>query len=193
MKHLIIYSHPNPKSFNYAIKETFANALKEKNHEVRVRDLYEINFDPVLKGSDFVALQKGSVAPDVKTEQDNIKWADVITFVYPIWWTGLPARIKGYIDRVMTFGFAYKIDAKGVTGLLSDKKVYLFNTTGTPEEHYKNIGMLKSMNQTSDMGIFEFCGMKVIGHKYFCGVPSSSDEARKKWLEEVKKIASDIK
>jgi NAD(P)H dehydrogenase (quinone) len=193
MKHLIIYSHPNPKSFNYAIKETFATALKNNNHEVRVRDLYEINFDPVLKGSDFVALQKGSVADDVKVEQDNMHWADVITFVYPIWWTGLPARLKGYIDRVLTFGFAYKIDSKGVTGLLPDKKVYIFNTTGTPEEHYKNIGMLKSINQTSDAGIFEFCGMKMIGHKYFCGVPSSSDETRKKWLEEVKKIASDIK
>jgi NAD(P)H dehydrogenase (quinone) len=193
MKHLIIYSHPNPKSFNYAIKETFAKTLSDSGNEVRVRDLYEINFDPVLKGTDFVLIQKGSVADDVKVEQDNMKWADVITFVYPIWWTGLPARLKGYIDRILTFGFAYKIDAKGVTGLLPDKKVYIFNTTGTPEEHYKKIGMLKSINQTSDAGIFEFCGMKVIGHKYFCGVPSSSDETRKTWLEDVKKIASDIK
>lgn len=193
MKMLVVYSHPNPASFNNAIKSEVIETARSLGHQVVVRDLYDIQFDPILKGQDFANLQNGSPTADISTEQDFIRWADVITFIYPIWWTGLPAMLKGYIDRVFSFGFAYTVTENGIAGLLTDKKVAVINTTGTPDEIYQSNGMTDAMNKTSDTGIFEFSGMKVISHTYFGGVPNVTDEDRKAMLETVKKQVSLIK
>ena len=66
MRHLMIYAHPNPASFNYAIRETVLRILKQKNHAVRVRDLYALRFDPVLQGAELEGLQQGGVSRDVE-------------------------------------------------------------------------------------------------------------------------------
>ncbi|MBF0320288.1 MAG: NAD(P)H-dependent oxidoreductase [Nitrospirae bacterium] len=192
MKHLIVYAHPNPKSFNHAIMETLATELKAAGQEVRIRDLYEIKFDPVLKPSDFELIQAGTVAADVKTEQEHITWADVVSFIHPIWWTGLPAILKGYIDRVFTFGFAYKIGENCISGLLNSKKAMVINTTGAPEEMYSQSGMFKSMLQTSDDGIYRFCAMEVLKHMFFTSVPYITDIQRTDMLDEVKALARNI-
>ena len=68
--------------------------LEEKGHEVRVRDLYELNFNPVLGASDFISFSQGNTPADIKEEQEHISWADSITFIYPVWWAGLPAILK---------------------------------------------------------------------------------------------------
>jgi NAD(P)H dehydrogenase (quinone) len=188
MKHLIVYSHPYEKSFNHAVLETYSGALKQKGAEVRIRNLYEINFSPALHVRDFEYYQQGAVPEEIAVEQGHIKWADFITFIYPIWWTGLPAMMKGYIDRVFTKEFAYTFADGAIKGLLTDKKVFIINTTGSTEQAYTESGMFKSLNQTSNTGIFEFSGMKVAGHKYFAGVPYIADADRKAMLEEVKKI-----
>ncbi|MBF0554038.1 MAG: NAD(P)H-dependent oxidoreductase [Nitrospirae bacterium] len=192
MKNLIVYAHPNPKSFNHAIMETLAGELKAAGHEVRVRDLYEQNFDPVLKPSDFELIQAGKSAADVKVEQDHIAWADVISFVHPIWWTGLPAIFKGYIDRVFSSGFAFTINETGVVGLLNGKKALIINTTGTPEEMYNKNGMFNGMLKTSDDGIYRFCAMEVLKHVFFTAVPYITGAERAKMLEEVKAVAKMI-
>ncbi len=77
MNHLIVYSHPNPKSFCHAILETAVKALQSKGHEVVVRDLYALGFDPVLKGSDFVGFQSGNIPADIKAEQEKISGAEI--------------------------------------------------------------------------------------------------------------------
>ena len=188
MKHLIIYSHPNPRSFCYAVLETAVEELKAKGHEVAVRDLYALNFDPVLKGRDIVGFQSGEIPADIKTEQEHIRWADIITFIYPIWWVGLPAMIKGYIDRVYSYGFAYAAAEWGPVGLLTDKKVIIFNTQGATKEIYDSEGMFDAIRKTSDRGIFNFCGIEVLEHRFFAAVPSTDDVIRKGYLSEVKAV-----
>lgn len=185
MKHLIVYAHPNPTSFNNGIKEQLEKTTKENGHEVVVRDLYELNFAPVLNSSDFEFFQKGEVAADIQKEQEYIKWADVITFVYPVWWTGLPAILKGYVDRVFSYGFAYAYVDGVPTGLLAGKKALLFSTTGTPNEVYGPNGMHSSMKQTTDEGIFGFSGVEVIDHVFFGGVPTADEATLKGFLNEV--------
>jgi NAD(P)H dehydrogenase (quinone) len=101
MKALILYAHPNPKSFCAAMKETLVKELKEKGHEVRIRDLYEIGFNPVLHADDFNEFFQNRVPADIKEEQDHIAWADLLVFVYPTWWIGMPAILKGYIGRIV--------------------------------------------------------------------------------------------
>ena len=189
MKHLVIYSHPNPRSFNHAIKETFQKVLEEKGDEVRVRDLYVMGFDPVLSANDFEALEKSEVLKDVKAEQDHVRWADVITFIFPVWWNSLPAIARGYIDRVFSVGFAY---TEKMEGLLPDKKVLVICTMNAPKEVSQNSGAFKAMDFTIGQSLADFCGMTLLKQKYFNSVVLINDKERKDMLVEVEKMAGEI-
>ncbi|MNZ66093.1 Glutathione-regulated potassium-efflux system ancillary protein KefF [compost metagenome] len=194
MNHLIVYAHPHEGSFNNAILDTAVNALKSKGHEVSVRDLNKLGFNPVLSPADTAALREGNAPADIATEQEYLKKADVITFIYPIWWTGLPAILKGYVDRTFSYGFAYQYNAQGgVDKLFTGKKGVIINTHGTPGEIYDSIGMSNSLKQTSDGGIFEFCGIEVLEHFLFGGVTTvATDEDRKNMLVQVQEKFSSL-
>ena len=189
MKYLIIYAHPNSKSFNHALKETLEERLGKTGNSFQTRDLYEIGFNPKLSGNDFIALKQGQALVDIKSEQDYIRNSDVLIFVHPIWWFNMPAILKGYIDRVFSFGFAYAVNEKGPYGLLIDKKIILINTTGGSQEDYAKNGYLEALKKTIDDGIFGFCGCQVVMHKYFHAVANVTDQARQKMLEELKDIS----
>jgi len=188
MKYLIVYAHPKPKSFNHAILETISEELKKSNKNFEVRDLYKIHFNPILSTEDFAAFQNGAVPDDIKTEQDHIRLADTIIFIFPIWWSSMPAILKGYIDRVFSLKFAYDITADGVKGLLQGKKAFLISTTGASREDNEKMGAFKMMNMSMDMAIFQFSGMEVISHKYLSSVQNVSDKDRKQMLEELRLI-----
>lgn len=184
MKYLIVYAHPNSASFNHAILETVTTELKKNKKEFKVRDLYKMKFNPVLQKKELT----GSLPQDIKKEQAYIRSADVLIFIFPIWWSAMPAMLKGYIDRVFSFGFAYDIACDGAVGLLQGKKVFLISTTGASKEEYEKMGAFKMMNMSIDGAIFQFAGMEVIGHKYFSSVPTVSAKERKAMLREVKEL-----
>ncbi len=191
MRQLVVYCHPNPSSFCSAIKDRVMQTYTSMGDEVVLRDLYGIGFDPVLKASDFEAIQKGGVSGDVKLEQDYIKWSDMMTLVYPIWWTGMPAVLKGYIDRVFSYGFAYAIDqSHNIIQLLKDKRAIILNTMGTPEEVYEQSGMISAMQMTTDTGIFGFCGIEVVAHRFFGAVPYVDGATRSVMLEDVERLVN---
>lgn len=187
MNVLVVYAHPNEGSFNEAILKTAVSALESKGHEVVVRDLYKLGFNPVLSTEDLGALREGRVPSDIAAEQEFITKADLITFIYPIWWTGLPAIIKGYVDRAFSYGFAYQYnEAGGIDKLLSGKKGVIINTHGSPGEYYDSIGMTNSLKQTSGTGIYEFVGIEVAEQLIFGGVNGYADEAvLKQYLAQV--------
>ncbi|MDX9720919.1 MAG: NAD(P)H-dependent oxidoreductase [Myxococcota bacterium] len=185
MKVLIVYCHPNPKSYCHAILETAREALSGAGHEVVVRELYALDFDPVLAPADFEALQAGSGRADVLEEQKHVAWADLLLYVYPIWWTGLPAMLKGYIDRVFNYGFAYVFEATGPVGLLKGKKSLAITTQGTPRPYYQSTGMEAAMVSTQDQGIWGFCGIEALEHVFLGDVIGCGDEQRKALLEEL--------
>lgn len=136
MRHLIIYAHPNENSLNHSVLKTVVENLEAQYHEIVIRDLYTNGFDPVLSLTDMQGQRMGKVSDDVKLEQDYISWAEQITFIYPIWWTGLPAIMKGYIDRVFSYGFAYCYDQGIQKGLLKGKKL---SSSIRMENHRKNM------------------------------------------------------
>jgi len=191
MNNLVVFAHPNSNSFGKGIVDAVVKASEETGNNVRVRDLYEIGFDPILKPSDFEAFQSGKVPEDIIAEQEHIKWADVITFVYPVWWTSFPAMLKGYVDRVFSYGFAYEYVDGAPNGLLKGKKGLMFCTTGTPNEIYAANGMHNSMKQTTDQGIFNFSGIEEVKHTFFGSVPHVTDETREEYLKEVTKIVKE--
>ncbi|OAH59611.1 MULTISPECIES: NAD(P)H-dependent oxidoreductase [Bacillaceae] len=192
MNHLIVYAHPYADSFNHAILETTVQALKKNSHEVVVRDLYALDFYPVLKPEDTAAMKAGKTPKDIKTEQEFITQADVITFIYPIWWTGLPAILKGYVDRVFAYDFAYSADEKGNVQLLTGKKGFIINTHDYSNEVYDEMGMTAGLKVTSDMGIFDFCGIEPVEHLFFGSVGQVDDEAYKGMLKKVEDTVQSI-
>lgn len=190
MKHLIVYAHPHADSFNRAILNTAVEALEAQGHEVVVRDLYALEFQPVLSAADTASMRAGQNPQDIATEQKFITDADAITFIYPIWWTGLPAILKGYVDRVFAYGFAYASGEAGIEKLLTGKKGLIINTHGTPSDIYDQIGMTAGMKMTSDVGIFEFVGIESVDHLFFGSIGYLDDAAYQSMLEQVKQTVS---
>lgn len=185
MKYLVVYAHPNDRSFNHAIKEEIEANLKKNGKEYFTRDLYAIGFKPVLESADFIAMSKGNQLADIETEQKYVKEADVLILIHPIWWFNMPAILKGYVDRVFSRKFAYDYTEKGLVGLLAGKSVIIFNTTGGPAEDYENSGFKSALKSTIDQGVFGFCGMNVKLHKFFYAIPTSTEVQRKSILNEI--------
>ena len=167
MKHLIIFAHPNQQSFNRALVERIVQASHEMNVETIVRDLYTLNFNPILSWDELGACQAGIVPEEVKFEQNLIKAADLITLVYPLWWMGFPAILKGYLDRVLSYGFAYPSENGCSVGLLSDKKMQHFITMGNNLERYQSLNFDKALQTCLVDGLFNFCGITDIQHDIF--------------------------
>ena len=186
MKNLIVYAHPNPASLNHFFKQVVVETLENSNQEIVVRDLNEINFNPVLSLDDMNGQRMGHVAADVSKEQDFITWSDRIIFVYPIWWTGMPAIMKGYIDRVFSYGFAYRYDQGIQKGLFTGKKAVIINSHGKSNEEYAENGMDKALALTSDKGIFNYCGFEIEEHFYFDKADRASCENISEWENQIK-------
>ena len=165
MNHLIIYAHPNPQSFNRALLTQTVQA--SSNHQVIVRDLYQLNFDPNLAWQEFQDSLSGIYANQVRTEHQYWQQADVITLIYPLWWMGFPAILKGYLDRVLTYGFAYTNGETESIGLLKSKKMQQFVTMGNSNQKYADKGFLKSLDDTLGNGLFSFCGIENVQMHYF--------------------------
>lgn len=186
MKHLIIYAHPNQESLNGQFKQCIEKTLKEQEHEAVVRDLYQLEFNPVLSIEDMMGQRNGTVDDRIEKEQEYISWADVVTFIHPIWWTGMPAIMKGYIDRVFSYGFAYRYDQGIQKGLLTGKQAIILNTHGKSNEEYTAIGMDKALLLTSDKGIYSYCGFQIKEHFFFDKADRATPEAIETWLSRIR-------
>lgn len=137
-------------------------------------------------------LKQGDVPEDIAMEQRYITNSDIIWIVFPIWWTSMPAILKGYIDRVFLSGFAYQMEGDNPKGLLTDKKVIILNSMGMSHEDYKNTGIYRALELTMDKGIFEFSGMKVLAHKYFSSIMSANNKERENYYQEIGDLVASI-
>jgi putative NADPH-quinone reductase len=102
---LVILGHPSTDSFCGALSETYVQAAKDAGHDVRLLRLDALDFDPVLHHG-YNTIQP--LEPELLQAQADITWAEHLTFVYPIWWGGIPALMKGFLDRIFLPGFAFK-------------------------------------------------------------------------------------
>ncbi|WP_052732214.1 NAD(P)H-dependent oxidoreductase [Hymenobacter terrenus] len=184
MNVLLLYAHPDPASFTAALKNTCLATLRAAGHHVEVRDLYELGFDPVFESEEFAQARTGQVGTAVRVEQELIAAADVLLVIKPLWWTGLPAILKGYIDRVFTNGFAYAYSPTGLEPLLRGKKAILLTPHGVPAAVYGPTGMFAALRLTQDEGIFTFCGLEVRQHLFFDLAAARTEAARAAYLAE---------
>ena len=152
MNVLLVYVHQEPTSFTCALKDAAQDALTAAGHHVEVSDLYGEGFNPVAGRHDFTTTHDASrfhyqneqghahanagFAPDLVREQQRVLKADLIVWIYPIWWGGVPAILKGWFDRVMAFGFAYADGKRFDSGFFKDKTGLLCLTTGGTVERF---------------------------------------------------------
>jgi NAD(P)H dehydrogenase (quinone) len=122
MNILIVYAHPNLRSFNQAILQTLDAALRERGHLTQTHDLYRMRFRAVLDNDDLNRNWRGEPSEDTRREQEAVLWAQGLAFIYPIWWFGPPAILKGWIDRVFTRKFAFEFGSDGMKGLLTHER-----------------------------------------------------------------------
>ncbi|MEH6305655.1 NAD(P)H-dependent oxidoreductase [Olivibacter sp. CPCC 100613] len=188
MKHLVIYAHPNPASLNSHLKQALTAHLQNSGHEVVIRDLYQLNLNPILSLEDMIGQRAGRVADDVKQEQEFITWADCITFIHPIWWASLPAILKGYIDRVFSYGFAYCYEQGVQKGLLTGKQAVIISTQGKSHAEYGATGMGSAISLTSDKGIYTYCGLAIKQHLFLEKADRVDANTIRQWTKQIKEI-----
>jgi NAD(P)H dehydrogenase (quinone) len=158
MNIFIVYAHPEPKSFNGAMKDIAVETLQNAGHEVVVSDLYAMQFNAIVGVDDFKgeranadflsiateqnkAYETGTLATDIVAEQEKFQRADLVIFQFPVWWFGMPAIMNGWADRVFVRGFAYIPGRKYDTGMFHGKIVIVAATTGTSADTYAPDGI----------------------------------------------------
>lgn len=158
MNVLIVYWHPEPQSFNGALFRTAVSTLTAAGHQVKTSDLHARNFDPAssrqnftsVKNADYLKVQleemhaskTNGFAPDIADEIEKLEWCELMIWQFPLWWFGLPAVLKGWVDRVFAMGRIYGGGRVYDKGVLRGKQAFLSLTTGGPAAGYASGGLL---------------------------------------------------
>lgn len=201
MKVFIVYWHPELKSFNAAMFRTARETLAAAGHEVRTSDLHEMQFDPVpgrkdfatVKDPDYLKLQieqmyaseMNGFALAIESELSKLEWCDVMIWQFPLWWFGLPAVLKGWVDRVLVMGRTYGGGRLYDAGVFRGKRALLSLTTGGPEDAYRKEafnGDIAAILRPIHRGMLQFVGFDVLAPQIVYGPAHLTDEQRKQAL-----------
>jgi NAD(P)H dehydrogenase (quinone) len=167
MKHAVIFAHPNPKGFTATMAEAYTRTARHHGHEVVVRDLYRMGFDPCLKLEELPSLNPPVPGADVTAEREVIRDAQVFVFFYPFWFNAPPAMLTGYIDRVFGMGFGYAHGAGGMEPMLTGRKLLSFTSSGAPLAWVRDTGAWRAVRKLFDEHIAEVCGFELVDHVHF--------------------------
>ncbi|MEO0380859.1 MAG: NAD(P)H-dependent oxidoreductase [Pseudomonadota bacterium] len=135
MRALVVYCHPQDSSFTAAVRDTVIDRLKNGGVEMRLHDLYRDGFQPVMTRQEFDGyLNYPANRVPVESYVRDLEWCDTLVFIYPTWWYGLPAMLKGWLDRVLLPDVAFKMptpDSKNIKpGLGHITRLGVFTTCG---------------------------------------------------------------
>lgn len=188
---LIINGHPNKDSFNFGIVAAYKKGALASQAEVKEIVVSALQFSPNLK---FGYQKRTDLEPDLLDAWEKIKWADHLIWVHPVWWGGLPAITKGFIDRLFLPGFAFQYRENSVwwDKLLVGKTAHIITTLDQPSWYYWFAFGRPSVNQLKKSTL-EFCGIKPVKVTYIAVIKGSKEETRKKWLEKVEKLGKKLK
>lgn len=201
MKVLIVYAHPEPKSFNRALLDRSVEVLEHDGHSVQVSDLYAMNFNPVASDADFTerrfpgqlqydreqkhASQAGAFAPDIQSELDKLLWSDFLILQFPLWWFSVPAIMKGWIDRVFVNGTVYGNGKRFDTGGLKGRKAMLTISTGCYPEMVEPDGLLGPLDTILwhlHHGTFSYAGIAALPPFMSWSIHYTTPERREHYL-----------
>lgn len=200
---LIVYAHQSPGSFNAAVKDAAVKELQKQGCTVTVSDLYAMDFKASATRKDIVGELKNpelfrygeetaaawaakTLSKDITDEQKKVEDADLIIFQFPLYWFSVPAVMKGWLDRVLTAGFAFSLEKVYDFGIFTKKKAMLSFTTGAMENMFLPDGINGDINVTLwplQNGILHFCGFQVLAPQIFWSPAHCPEEVRAAMLE----------
>ncbi|WP_374460612.1 NAD(P)H-dependent oxidoreductase [Chryseobacterium taeanense] len=183
-KILIINGHPNKESFNFGIAESYRKGAVESGAEVKEIIIAELDFNPNLQ---FGYQKIMELEPDLIQAWEKIVWADHLVWIHPVWWGGLPAITKGFIDRLFLPGYAFRYRKNSVwwDKLLKGKTAHIITTLDQPGLYYRLMFGRPSVNQLRK-SVLQFCGIKPVKVTYIGIIKTSDENQRKIWLNKVK-------
>lgn len=194
MKHAVIISHPRGRAFTRLMAQTYVDAVEARGHEVVVRDLYGMEFDPCLHADELPGASGSSPQTDVVVERSVLKDVDVFALFYPIWFGSPPAMMKGYIERVFGVGFGYgTLKSGGMQPLLTGRKLISFTSTGSENVWLVNSGSWEAVRKVFNERLTAACGLESVEHVNFGGVdwdttPAQIEEA----VAEVRDVVAEL-
>ncbi|MER2582157.1 MAG: NAD(P)H-dependent oxidoreductase [Candidatus Competibacter sp.] len=214
MNILIVHAHPEPKSFNAAMTATAHATLAATGHAVRLSDLYAMDFDPRSSRANFLAAKDPSYfkpqieeihasetdgfAPVLAEELDKLAWCELMIWQFPLWWFGLPAVLKGWVDRVFAMGRVYGGGHIYETGTQRGKRALLSLTTGGPADAYQLGGFngdIDGILRPIHRGMLQFVGFDVLApHIVYQPVRLPAEEraaALDTWTERLRGIENE--
>ncbi len=203
MNVLLVHAHEERKSFNGALRDLAVAVLGESGHTVEVSDLYTMKFNPVGGRHDFTTLanpdffkygieqttasKAQTFAADVALEQAKLFRADLLIFQFPLWWFGLPAILKGWVDRVFAAGLTYGGGRSYSNGVFRGKRALLSLTTGGPSNTYGSRavnGDLEALLYPVQHGMLYYVGFDVLPPFVAYSVARNTPEQREAYLRE---------
>lgn len=204
MKTLIIFNHPYEGSFCTAILNAVTKGLTKSKHEVDIIHLDRDNFDPVMRAKDLKAFVRASTSPDeamtmldpqVLDYKKRLEEAEHLIFIFPIWWELMPALMKGFIDKLIFPGIAYKYKGKPggikMEAMINWKSVTMITTMNTPSIVYQLI-FGNAVKKALLLGTFMKIGISKRKWLSFNMVKMVSQKKREKWLTKLEKRFSSL-
>lgn len=191
MRVLIVYAHPDPKSFDHDLLEISVMTLKQEGHDVEVSDLYALRFKSEVDANDYTdpldplnldilaeqkhASETHTYSSDILMEQRKLLWCELLILQFPLWWYSAPAIMKGWIDRVLTYGFAY-----GQGNNLRGRRAMLVMTTGGQHQPFTSDKQRVLINMLDHLqyGTLDFCGFSVLPPFAVYGASNASNDER---------------
>jgi NAD(P)H dehydrogenase (quinone) len=171
VKHAVILAHPSRSSFNATVADTYVRAAEAADHEVVLRDLYAMGFQPCLGEGEIPRRGGFEAAADVQAERRLLADVDVFVLVYPLWFYLPPAILMGYVDRVFGMGFGFGPQTlRGNQPLLEGRRLLTFSSSGAPEDWLNQEGALAALRNLFDDHFAAVCGLKVMDHIHFGGI-----------------------
>ena len=197
MKILIVFAHPEHQSFNGAMFRTAVETLTAAGHEVKTSDLYAMGFNPASDRHNFITLKDPDYfkqqieemhatetygfAEDVEDEISKLEWCELMIWQFPLWWFGLPAILKGWVDRVFAMGRTYGGGRIYDNGVFKGKRALLSLTTGGPAAAYVKGGFqgdIQAILRPIQRGMLQFLGFTVLAPQITYGPVRLEPDAR---------------
>lgn len=193
MKIVLVNSHPYDKSFNAAISEKVEATCLNNNHSVEVIDLIKDNFNAVMGQEDLLAWSMQKFAnKQSETYFDKLFIADLVVFTFPIWWAGMPAVLKGFVDKVFLPTKAYHYGPNGeLVGNFKGTDAVVITTMESPVDFYDN-GLKDPITNEFIRGTLNTCGITNVTQFKLEKVVSSGDDGRKAYLKEIEDYFSTL-
>ncbi len=189
----VVYCHSNAKSYTRAVLDAVLSGLADARCDVDLLDLYASEFDPVLVVDEEHRRRDLDHVEYTRAHRESLARCDAVVFVYPVWWGGFPAMLKGFIDRVFVSGLAYSFrdrpkDAVLPEGLMKGKEAHFFYTLDSPSL----VALVDPGWFSNYFTVFKYCGFRAVNRYYLPRLKLTTREQREAWLVRVRERAATL-